>query len=118
MKGKTKYAVGVYCSEEDLQHPALVHVAIKSGIVKESSYRYGKLLYTREELSLILEKILGFKNGEYTEENIKKQRNRFDNNIVKNKNRYTGFERLDKDWVESGMASQEAKEIYKWGEPL
>ena len=48
----------------------------------------------------------GFSCGEYEE------------HLVENVKRYTGWERLDKEWVDTGLASREAYELCKYGELL
>ena len=37
---------------------------------------------------------------------------------VENVKRYTGWERLDNEWVDTGLASREAYELCKYGEVL
>lgn len=114
----SKYQVGVYVTEDDLQHPVMHKVLLQGNFITEKDIVNGKIIYSEKLLTNVLEKCFGFKNGIYEMEEIKKQTNRIDGATVKNKNRYTGIERQDKSWVESPMASQEVKEIYKWGEPL
>lgn len=114
----SKCQVGVYVTEEDLQHPVMHTVLLKGNFITEKDIVNGKIIYNEKLLTDVLKKCFGFKNGIYEMEEIKKQTNRIGGAIVKNKNRYVGIERQDKSWVESPMASQEVKEIYKWGEPL
>lgn len=114
----SKCQVGVYVTEEDLQHPVMKTVLLKGNFITEKDIVNGRIVYNETLLTNVLKKCFGFKNGIYEMEEISKQTNRIGGDVVKNKNRYVGIERQDKSWVESPMASQEVKEIYKWGEPL
>lgn len=111
-----KYEVGVYITEVDLQQKIVVDTLNKVGLVDKVVD--GVAFYRDDLMPTILEKCFGFQLGDYTVEVVPMQRTRFTGEIVKNKKRYIGLERKDKSWMESPMASQEVKEIYKWGEPL
>lgn len=114
----SKYQIGVYVTEDDLQHPVMHKVLLKGNFISEKDIVNGRINYNEKLLTSVLKKCFGFKDGIYEMEEISRQTNRIGGNIVKNKIRYVGIERQDKSWVESPMASQEVKEIYKWGEPL
>ena len=72
-----------------------------------------------EQLSLILENYFGFEGGAYEEHLVEgSQVNKIGGGRVENVKRYTGWERLDKEWVDTGLASREAYELCKYGEVL
>lgn len=115
---KSKYQIGVFCTEADLQHPILINTAKEAGIIPESAIVGSRVNYTDELISTVLEKLFGFNRGNYESSVVPKQRTRFTNEIVKDNIRYVGVERQDKDWIECGMASQQVIEVVKYGEPL
>lgn len=114
----SKYQVGVYVTECDLQHSVMKKVLLKGGFIEEKDIVGGLIVYNEKTLQTVLRSCFGFKDGEYEIERVSIQKNRIDGLVVKNKNRYVGIERQDKGWVGSEMASQEVKEISKFGEPL
>lgn len=114
----SKYQVGVFVTEVDLQNPVVVRALKLCGALTEKDIENGIVSYNEKNLPKILEKCFGFKNGEYEATVFEKQKSRFSDGVIKNKIRYTGLERKDKEWAESGMASKEVLEIIKWGEPL
>lgn len=70
------------------------------------------------ELSTILESYFGFQDGNFEEYVIEgRQKSRFGKDVLE-ETRYTGIERTDKEWVSTGLASAEAKEIAKFGDVL
>ena len=74
---------------------------------------------TDEQLSLILENYFGFESGGYEEHLVEgSQVNKIGGGRVEGVKRYTGWERLDNGWVDTGLASREAYELCKYGEVL
>lgn len=114
----SKYQVGVFVTEEDLQHPVVIKTLVMGGFINEEDVVNNKVIYTEEKLVEVLKKVFGFKRGEYEASIVGKQKTKLTGELVKNVKRYVGIERQDKAWVESEMSSKEVREIYKWGEPL
>ena len=126
-KNKTRKAVvAVYATEWDVKHPTILRLAYNANIVtKEQLQQLLKvenqleISISPEQLSLILENYFGFEHGEYEEHLVEgSQVNKIGGGRVENVKRYTGWERLDKEWVDTGLASREAYELCKYGEVL
>ena len=116
-KNKTRKAVvAVYATELDVKSPTILRLAYISNIVTKEQYQ--KILQadnqidielTNEQLAYILENYFGFEGGEYEEHLVEgSQVNKIGGSRVENVKRYTGWERLDNDWVDTGLASREA----------
>ena len=123
---KHKQKIPVYATELDVKHPTILRVAyISNGIPQE---QFQKILQvdnqidielTNEQLAYILENYFGFSCGEYEEHLIEgSQVNKIGGERIENVKRYTGWERLDNEWVDTGLASREAYELCKYGEIL
>ena len=126
-KNKTRKAVvAVYATEWDVKHPTILRLAYNANIVTKEQFQQIlkvdnqiDIEITPEQLSLILENYFGFENGEYEEHLVEgSQVNKIGGGRVENVKRYTGWERLDKEWVDTGLASREAYELCKYGEVL
>ena len=126
-KNKTRKAVvAVYATEWDIKHPTILRLAYIANIIPEEQYQ--KILkvdnqidieLTNEQLAYILENYFGFSCGEYEEHLVKgSQVNKIGGDRVENVKRYVGLERLDNEWVDTGLASREAYELCKYGEVL
>ena len=126
-KNKTRKAVvAVYATELDVKHPTILRLAYNANIFTKEQYQ--KILQvdnqidielTNEQLSLILENYFGFENAEYEEYLIEgSQVNKIGGERIEGVKRYTGWERLDNEWVDTGLASREAYELCKYGEIL
>ena len=126
-KNKTRKAVvAVYATELDIKHPTILRLAYNANIVTKEQFQ--QILkaenqldteITPEQLSIILENYFGFSCGEYEEHLVEgSQVNKIGGGRVENVKRYTGWERLDKEWVDTGLASREAYELCKYGEVL
>ena len=118
--------VAVYATELDVKHPTILRMAYVSNIIQQEQFQ--KILQvdnqidielTNEQLAYILENYFGFSCGEYEEHLVEgSQVNKIGGGRVENVKRYTGWERLDKEWVDTGLASREAYELCKYGEVL
>lgn len=126
-KNKTRKAVvAVYATELDIKHPTILRLAYNANIVTKEQFQQIlqvenqlEVSLTNEQLSLILESYFGFENGAYEEHLVEgSQVNKIGGGRVENVKRYTGWERLDKEWVDTGLASREAYELCKYGEVL
>lgn len=126
-KNKTRKAVvAVYATELDVKHPAILRLAYNANIVTKEQFQQMlqvdnqlEVSLTNEQLSLILESYFGFENGAYEEHLVEgSQVNKIGGGRVENVKRYTGWERLDNEWVDTGLASREAYELCKYGEVL
>lgn len=125
-KNKTRKAVvAVYATEWDVKHPTILRLAYNANIVTKEQFQ--KILQvdnqidielTNEQLVYILENYFGFSCGEYEEHLIEGSQVNKIGGRVENVKRYTGWERLDKEWVDTGLASREAYELCKYGEVL
>ena len=126
-KAKTRRSVvAVYATEWDITHPTILRMAYISKIIQQEQYQ--KILQvgnqidielTNEQLAYILENYFGFEHGEYEEHLIEgSQVNKIGGGKVENVKRYTGWERLDNEWVDTGLASREAYELCRYGEVL
>lgn len=121
-----KAVVAVYATELDVKNPTILRMAYISKIIQQEQFQQilkaGNQLdieITPEQLSLILENYFGFSCGEYEEHLIEgSQVNKIGGDRVENVKRYTGWERLDNEWVDTGLASREAYELCKYGEVL
>ena len=126
-KNKTRKAVvAVYATELDVKHPTILRLAYNANIVTKEQFQQIlqvenqlEISISPEQLSLILENYFGFEHGEYEEHLVEgSQVNKIGGGRVENVKRYTGWERLDKEWVDTGLASREAYELCKYGEVL
>lgn len=126
-KNKTRKAVvAVYATEWDVKHPTILRMAYVANIIPQEQFQ--QILQVKnqidvsispEQLSLILENYFGFEHGEYEEHLIEgSQVNKIGGGRVENVKRYTGWERLDNEWVDTGLASREAYELCKYGDTL
>ena len=126
-KNKTRKAVvAVYATELDVKNPTILRMAYIAKIIPEEQYQ--KILQvdnqidielTNEQLAYILENYFGFEHGEYEEHLVEgSQVNRIGGERIENVKRYVGWERLDNEWVDTGLASREAYELSKYGEVL
>ena len=126
-KNKTrKTVVAVYATELDVKHPTILRLAYNANIIPKEQFQ--KILQvdnqidieiSPEQLSLILKNYFGFEGGEYEEHLVEgSQVNKLGGDRVENVKRYTGWERLDNEWVGTGLASREAYELCKYGEVL
>lgn len=118
--------VAVYATEWDIKHPTILRMAYISNIIPQEQFQQMLQVENQidveispEQLSLILENYFGFEHGEYEEHLIEgSQVNKIGGGRVENVKRYTGWERLDNEWVDTGLASREAYELCKYGEIL
>ena len=124
-KNKTRRnVVAVYATELDVKHPTILRLAYNANIVTKEQFQQilqveNQLEISPEQLSLILENYFGFESGGYEEHLVEgSQVNKIGGGRVENVKRYTGWERLDKEWVDTGLASREAYELCKYGEVL
>ena len=126
-KNKTRRsAVAVYATEWDIKHPTILRMAYISKIIQQEQYQNIRqadnqidIELTNEQLAYILENYFGFENGEYEEYLVKgSQVNKIGGERIENIKRYVGLERLDNEWVDTGLASREAYELCKYGEIL
>ena len=126
-KNKTRKAVvAVYATEWDIKHPTILRLAYNANIVTKEQFQQIlkvdnqiDIEISPEQLSLILENYFGFESGGYEEHLVEgSQVNKIGGGRVENVKRYTGWERLDKEWVDTGLASREAYELCKYGEVL
>ena len=126
-RAKTRRSVvAVYATEWDVKHPTILRLAYNANIVTKEQFQQMlkvenqlDIEITPEQLSLILENYFGFSCGEYEEHLVEgSQVNKIGGGRVENVKRYTGWERLDNEWVDTGLASREAYELCKYGEIL
>ena len=126
-KNKTRRnVVAVYATEWDVKHPTILRLAYNANIIPQEQFQQMlqvenqlEVSLTNEQLSLILENYFGFESGGYEEHLVEgSQVNKIGGGRVENVKRYTGWERLDKEWVDTGLASREAYELCKYGEVL
>ena len=126
-KNKTRKAVvAVYATELDVKHPTILRLAYNANIVTKEQFQQILKVENQidieispEQLSLILENYFGFESGGYEEHLVEgSQVNKIGGGRVENVKRYTGWERLDNEWVDTGLASREAYELCKYGELL
>ena len=126
-KNKTRKAVvAVYATEWDIKHPTILRMAYNANIVTKEQFQQIlqvenqiDIELTNEQLAYILENYFGFESGGYEEHLVEgSQVNKLGGDRVENVKRYTGWERLDNEWVGTGLASREAYELCKYGEIL
>ena len=126
-KNKTRKAVvAVYATELDVKNPTILRLAYNANIIPKEQFQQIlqvenqlEISISPEQLSLILENYFGFEHGEYEEHLIEgSQVNKIGGERIENVKRYTGWERLDNDWVDTGLASREAYELCKYGDTL
>ena len=126
-KNKTRRnVVAVYATELDVKHPTILRLAYNANIIPQEQFQQMlkvenqiDIELTNEQLSLILENYFGFESGGYEEHLVEgSQVNKIGGGRDENLKRYTGWERLDKEWVDTGLASREAYELCKYGEVL
>ena len=126
-KNKTRKAVvACYATEMDVKNPTILRLAYNANIIPQQQFQQIlkvenqlEIEITNEQLSLILENYFGFEGGEYEEHLVEgSQVNKIGGGRIENVKRYTGWERLDNDWVDTGLASREAYELCKYGEVL
>ena len=126
-KNKTRRnVVAVYATEWDIKHPTILRMAYVANIIQQEQFQQMlkvenqiDIELTNEQLAHILENYFGFSSGEYEEHLVEgSQVNKIGGGRVENVKRYTGWERLDNEWVGTGLASREAYELCKYGEVL
>ena len=126
-KNKTRRnVVAVYATELDVKHPTILRLAYNANIIPQEQFQQILQVENQidveispEQLSLILENYFGFEHGEYEEHLVEgSQVNKIGGGRVENVKRYTGWERLDNEWVDTGLASREAYELCKYGDTL
>ena len=126
-KNKTRKAVvACYATEWDVKHPTILRIAYIANIIPKEQFQQIlqvdnqiDIELTNEQLAYILENYFGFSYGEYEEHLIEgSQVNKIGGGRIENVKRYTGWERLDNEWVDTGLASREAYELCKYGEIL
>ena len=126
-KNKTRKAVvAVYATELDVKNPTILRLAYNANIVTKEQFQQMlqvenqlEISISPEQLSIILENYFGFEYGKYEEHLIEgSQVNKIGGSRVENVKRYTGWERLDNEWVDTGLASREAYELCKYGDIL
>ena len=126
-KNKTRRnVVAVYATEWDIKHPTILRMAYVANIIQQEQFQQMlkvenqiDIELTNEQLAHILENYFGFSSGEYEEHLVEgSQVNKIGGGRVENVKRYTGWERLDNEWVDTGLASREAYELCKYGEIL
>lgn len=124
-KNKSKQRIPVYCTEWDLKHPTVLRLAYASGIIPKEDYQdmIGKdtldISLTDEWVVQILESYFGFDGGVFDLDVIQgKQTTLISKEIKDGGDRYSGLERTDDTWVNTGLASREAKDINLYGSVL
>ena len=126
-KNKTRRnVVAVYATELDVKHPTILRLAYNANIVTKEQFQQIlkvdnqiDIELTNEQLPIILENYFGFESGAYEEHLVEgSQVNKIGGGRVENVKRYAGWERLDKEWVDTGLASREAYELCKYGDTL
>lgn len=126
-KNKTRrQVVAVYATEWDIKHPTILRLAYISNIFTKEQFQQILKVENQldieispEQLSIILENYFGFEHGEYEEHLVEgSQVNKIGGERIDNVKRYTGWERLDNEWVDTGLASREAYELCKYGDTL
>ena len=120
---KHKQKIPVYVTENDIKNSKILRLAHLNNIISQAEYKKiledNNLVLDSQYMTEILKNFFGFEDGLYEEHFIEgSQVTRVTKEVVVGVKRYCGVERLDDDWIESGLASQEAKEINKFGELL
>ena len=125
-KNKTRRnVVAVYATELDVKHPTILRLAYIANIIQQEQFQQMLQVENQidveispEQLAYILENYFGFSCGEYEEHLVEGSQVNKIGGRVENVKRYTGWERLDNEWVDTGLASREAYELCKYGEVL
>ena len=120
---KHKQKIPVYVTENDIKNSKIVRLDYLNNIISQAEYKKiiedNNLVLDSQYMTEILKNFFGFDDGLYEEHFIEgSQVTRVTKEVVVGVKRYCGVERVDDDWIESGLASQEAKEINKFGELL
>ena len=99
MQGDYLFKVPVYASEADLSDPNLAYAIERVGLdtVLHEAFGFDK------------NQTVGESAGDFYEVIECEHRQRLHPFAIVKGKRYSGIERTDKDWINSGMASQEAK---------
>ena len=110
-------------SDTDIKNSKILRLAYLNNIISQAEYEKiiedNNLVLDSQYMTEILKNFFGFDDGLYEEHFIEgSQVTRVTKEVVIGVKRYCGVERVDDDWIESGLASQEAKEINKFGELL
>ena len=121
-KNTRRQLVPVYACQSDTIHPKILELAKGAGLVSDERYKSlcnpsigvrAELL--PEELEGILLNYFGFDMGICeVHECHGIQKSRFGKQLA-GELRYTGEERTDKEWLDSGLASREVLEFSKYG---
>ena len=120
---KHKQKISVYVTENDIKNSKVLRLAYLNNIISQVEYAKiledNNLVLDSQYMTEILKNFFGFEDGLYEEHFIEgSQVTRVTKEVVVGVKRYCGVERVDDGWIESGLASQEAKEINKFGELL
>ena len=120
---KHKQKIPVYVTENDIKNSTILRLAYLNNLISQEEYRKiledNNLVLDSQHMTEILKHFFGFDGGLYEEHFIEgSQVTRVTKEVVVGVKRYCGVERVDDGWIESGLASQEAKEINKFGELL
>lgn len=120
---KHKQKIPVYVTENDIKNSKILRLAYLNNIISQAEYEKiledDNLVLDSQYMTEILKNFFGFEGGLYEEHFIEgSQVTRVTKEVVVGVKRYCGVERVDDDWIESGLASEEAKEINKFGELL
>lgn len=120
---KHKQKIPVYVTENDIKNSKILRLAYLNNIISQAEYKKiledNNLVLDSQYMTEILKNFFGFDDGLYEEHFIEgSQVTRVTKEAVVGVKRYCGVERVDDDWIESGLASQDAKEINKFGELL
>ena len=120
---KHKQKIPVYVTENDIKNSTILRLAYLNNLIGQVEYKKiledNNLVLDSQYMTEILKNFFGFDGGLYEEHFIEgSQVTRVTKEVVVGVKRYCGVERVDDGWIESGLASQEAKEINKFGELL
>lgn len=120
---KHKQKIPVYVTENDIKNSTILRLAYLNNLISQVEYKKiledSNLVLDSQYMTEILKNFFGFDGGLYEEHLIEgSQVTRVTKEVVVGVKRYCGVERVDDGWIESGLASQEAKEINKFGELL
>lgn len=120
---KHKQKIPVYVTENDIKNSTILRLAYLNNLISQVEYEKiledNNLVLDSQYMTEILKNFFGFADGVYEEHFIEgSQVTRVTKEVVVGVKRYCGVERVDDGWIESGLASQEAKEINKFGELL
>ena len=120
---KHKQKIPVYVTENDIKNSTILRLAYLNNLISQVEYKKiledNNLVLDSQYMTEILKNFFGFEDGLYEEHFIEgSQVTRVTKEVVVGVKRYCGVERVDDGWIESGLASQEAKEINKFGELL